>query len=380
VNVDLSTGVVTGADGNDTIVPALMGDSTVENIVGSNSNDNLLGDVDNNTIAGRDGNDVIYGRDGDDVLSGEGGNDAIGKKADAHITDNPRFPNQLLPDAADVETENEAGNDRMDGGAGDDFIRGGLGNDVIMGGSGADYIEGDGWRRTGHLVGAGPLLVPYSHLASGDDEIDAGSGADIVFASDEADPFDGDHDPIAMTGFTNPNVTPDIFSPEDTNPADATAAPVADRIQGGADNDILYGHVGVDHLIGDGFGETGSDTAFGLAGNDFLNGADGADTLVGGVGSDQIIGGTGEADDNDLIRIEATGSGGGATLPDTVVITGSPDPDRIEVEGLAIGDVVGQSIVEDLLDDGGLPPGIISDYEPGHDILEFVLPFIDFRV
>jgi len=71
VNVNLDTGVASGADGNDTLI-------AIENVTGSDFDDTLTGDANNNTINGGAGADIILGGGGSDVLIGGAGNDTIG--------------------------------------------------------------------------------------------------------------------------------------------------------------------------------------------------------------------------------------------------------------------------------------------------------------
>ncbi|WP_163271099.1 M10 family metallopeptidase [Chelativorans alearense] len=63
----------------------------------------------------------------------------------------------------------------------------------------------------------------------------------------------------------------------------------ADKLYGGADNDTLYGGGGNDALIGG----AGRDRLYGSAGKDSLSGGGGNDVLVGGAGADKLDGGTG---------------------------------------------------------------------------------------
>ena len=70
VNVDLSTGLATGAMGSDTL-------SGIENIEGSAYNDTLIGSDTANEIKAEAGDDVIDGGLGNDVLDGGEGIDKV---------------------------------------------------------------------------------------------------------------------------------------------------------------------------------------------------------------------------------------------------------------------------------------------------------------
>ncbi|MEJ1372883.1 MAG: calcium-binding protein, partial [Candidatus Sedimenticola sp. (ex Thyasira tokunagai)] len=83
-----------------------------------------------------------------------------------------------------------------------------------------------------------------------------------------------------------------------------------DLLIGGEGNDRLNGGVGADSLIGDAgndrlYGGEGSDTLVGESGVDWLSGDKGDDILIGGTGNDQLRGGVG----SDIYHI-ARGDGG----------------------------------------------------------------------
>ena len=69
-------------------------------------------------------------------------------------------------------------------------------------------------------------------------------------------------------------------------------------LDGGNDNDLMFGSSGEDTLVGGNGndtleGDTQSDNLFGDAGNDVLRGGDGFDFLDGGVDNDTLVGGNG---------------------------------------------------------------------------------------
>jgi RTX calcium-binding nonapeptide repeat (4 copies) len=77
---------------------------------------------------------------------------------------------------------------------------------------------------------------------------------------------------------------------------------VKDNADGGAGNDIIYGNMADNQLLGDSgsdqiYGGTGNDLIQGGSGNDFVFGEDGNDYLTGGTGFDSLYGG---ADDDYL--------------------------------------------------------------------------------
>ncbi len=103
--------VVTGGDGNDTI---LTGDDD-DSVVGGSGDDSIDGGIDDDTLHGSSGQDTILGGLGDDSLFGEGGLDSL---------------------------VGGDGSDTIDGGGDSDTITGGEGADSIFGGSGEDSIIG----------------------------------------------------------------------------------------------------------------------------------------------------------------------------------------------------------------------------------------------
>lgn len=63
-------------------------------------------------------------------------------------------------------------------------------------------------------------------------------------------------------------------------------------MDGGADNDLMYGDEGSDEM----YGGSGIDTMYGGSGDDTMNGGDGNDEMYGGRGNDTMSGGAGDDD------------------------------------------------------------------------------------
>jgi len=99
VTANLTTGVSSGADGNDTL-------RNMEGLEGTAQDDNFTGSADTNVLDGRGGNDILNGLGGTDLLQG-----------DAQVDENP-------------------GNDVLNGGLDDDFLQPSPGNDTLDGGPG----------------------------------------------------------------------------------------------------------------------------------------------------------------------------------------------------------------------------------------------------
>ncbi len=121
------------------------------------------------------------------------------------------------------------------------------GHDVIIGGAGDDYIFGD-------------------NLVAG-------------FTASELQAFlNNPHGQIA--GIADDPMLQDILN----------IAGVADDIDGGAGDDVIFGQGGDDEIRGG----AGNDAIYGGAGNDTLSGDAGADTIRGGAGNDRISVGAGD--------------------------------------------------------------------------------------
>jgi VCBS repeat-containing protein len=178
VQVDLSTGIVTGGSGNDTL-------TNISSVNGSDFNDTLIGNNDSNGLLGGNGDDYIFGSGGDDQLNGGFGVNTLdggagidwafynidevagvtvslaisgpqntGKGIDTLISienlDGTQFDDVLTGNAGDNILWGENGNDRLDGGAGNDTLMGGQGADTIVYGTGyasdtvVDFRHNDG--------------------------------------------------------------------------------------------------------------------------------------------------------------------------------------------------------------------------------------------
>lgn len=107
VQVNLSTGVVTGAAGDDSI-------SSFETVVGTAFGDTLIGSTGGDTLRGGGGNDRLTGGSGADRLVGGGGNDRL---------------------------SGGSGSDTLVGGVGDDTLDGGPETDTCRAGTGTNVLR-----------------------------------------------------------------------------------------------------------------------------------------------------------------------------------------------------------------------------------------------
>ena len=251
--------VLLGGEGNDRIYADLQVIGYGENLLGARwvSHDiNVVSHAGNDYVDGGAGNDEIMGGSGHDTLLGGEGNDNIlgdGYLPDEITTEDLQFAGDQLPGYVFADSQQQPGNDYIDGGEGNDQLVGGGGADLILGGSGNDTIYG------GHLYtdapGHGNSQADISQDAA--DEIYGGEGNDNIRAGNGNDIAHGDAGTDQLRGEVGD-----------------------DELHGGADGDGLWGGEGNDRLYGD-------------AGGDLLYGDEGDDTLIGGAETDGLYGGIG---------------------------------------------------------------------------------------
>jgi len=235
---------VDGGEGNDT----LDGGEGNDTVKGGAGNDSASGGSGDDIVDGGDGNDTLDGGDGNDtVIGGEGDDSAAGGKGDDSVDGGAGNDTLLGGDGNDTLLGGE-GNDSLDGGTGNDILDGGAGNDTLKGGSGNDVLNG----------------------GSGDDVLNGGAGNDTLNGGDGNDTADYADDRGGV------NVTLG-------QPGRATGTGIGEdvlvdieNVNGGSGNDTLTGDDGANRLSGG-------------AGNDVIDGGAGADTLLGGDGDDILI-------------------------------------------------------------------------------------------
>ncbi|MCA3298608.1 MAG: hypothetical protein ING28_10870 [Roseomonas sp.] len=324
VTVNLVTGAVTGAAGNDLL-------SGIENILGGAGNDSVLSDDFANLLGGGAGNDRLSGGGGNDTLDGGAGSDTMsgGNGDDVFIVGDGDVILEASGQGTDlillrrttinltsIGVENVTGDvlgqaftiigntlanvltggalaDTLDGGSANDTLAGGAGADSLNGGAGSDVIDG----------GAGDDLIMVSGAEGEYDTLQGGVGADRLVNTAAGS--------LVLNGFLGSNGIeevdadglgdgPDqaILGNGNGNTLDFSAAALTGviRVDGLAGDDAITasnltanieyrGGIGNDTLSG---GDL-ADRLFGDAGNDMLNGGAGADSLNGGAGSDQFI-------------------------------------------------------------------------------------------
>ncbi|HEX2196472.1 MAG TPA: calcium-binding protein [Actinomycetota bacterium] len=165
VEVDLTTGVATGADGTDSI-------ANFEGIQGSDGDDVLIGDDGPNRIYALNGEDEVHARGGDDRIVA----DDIGGVGDDHV-DGGEGSDTIGFDYVAVTVDLVAGTAR---GQGTDTL---VDVENVIGSIQGDTIYGDDESNR--------LLGYYSGYDSGDDEIHGAGGDDYLEGGDGTDRLDG---------------------------------------------------------------------------------------------------------------------------------------------------------------------------------------------
>ncbi|MBW3588220.1 MAG: hypothetical protein KY429_02250 [Actinobacteria bacterium] len=330
---DEDNDVISGGSGDDDVFGS-AGDDTLN---GGNDNDDLFGGTDNTGVSGdttgdtlnggkgRDyllgdegtivrptgqangtmlctgsfaGNDAMNGNDGDDVMNGcagvdtmhgnDGSDDMHGGLGDDQMHGD-EGPDMMFGDQGIDTMNGNAGNDNpMRGGDDGDIMHGNAGEDTMFGDSGADTMFGDennDLMRGNHDADCmeGNAGVDTMHGDAGADEMIGGTS--VAGASDEGDFMFGGIGNDEMTGDNaeacSPIVLYDIaFLGEPAPPASVSGQ---DSIDGGPNDDVIYGQGDNDSLSGG----TGADYVEGNSGTDTINGNDGEDDLIGGSGKDE---------------------------------------------------------------------------------------------
>jgi len=281
----------------------------------------------NDTLNGAGLDDRLLGGAGNDVLQGYGGND---------------------------ELQGGSGDDRLDGDLGNDTLIAGGGNDTLLGGGGNDLyrISRGGWRTTidDHEPSTNEPnadVVEFSDLLSTEVASVERLGGDLWLRFVSSDQvrvpsyFNSPSQRIENFRFSDAVVWGDVMLRSRVEVVGATAGPdrlggyddMANRIDGLAGNDTLYGSGLDDRLLGgDGndalVGYGGNDDLQGGSGDDWLDGVLGNDTLIAGGGNDTLIGGVG----NDLYRINR--GGWRTTIYDDEASPNLPNADVVEFSDL----------------------------------------------
>lgn len=157
-----------------------------------------------------------------------------------------------------------------------DTIKGGLGDDTLVGGAGADTLDGgEGFDMASFRDAAAGVTVT---MANNGKITVTGDGVGDTYISIEA--VEGSNNADVMNGGSNNDILFGLGGNDTINGGNG-----ADRLDGGAGNDTVDGGNGNDVV----FGRAGNDTVNGGTGNDLIDGGADADVLTGGSGNDLFI-------------------------------------------------------------------------------------------
>jgi Ca2+-binding RTX toxin-like protein len=246
VNANLTTGVVTGGSGNDTLI------GMDHLYIGSNFNDVLIGDNNANQIGGAQGADLIDGRGGVDMARYDQFNNGSVTVSLMNAATNSAMGIVFTDTAAGdtlVNIEQIVGsgyNDFIYGDGGANYLNGNGGDDILEGMAGADSLEGASGLDTASYANAGSALA-------GADTTSIGVGVTVN---------------LSGGAFTNGGAV--------INTGDAAGDTYSnmENLLGSAFADVLVGSTGANVIDGG----AGDDTVEGLAGADTLKGGAGVDT------------------------------------------------------------------------------------------------------
>ena len=293
--VGANDGYITRAGADDVVRVAIL--RGFENVVGSAGQDQIFGTDAANSLSGGDGGDIIFGDDLGDALVTIFSSSIIGINAQAHEADRVGGNDILYGGKGGDILYGMAGNDRLYGGAGADKLYGGFGNDYLEGGAGADRIFGNLGRDTLSYAnsvagvsfdGSGRFTIGIQAYVVGDNvggvtsdaDGDTVSSIENVIGSAYADTLIGNNASGTANGRSGSS-----GETLNTYQSWATATSLLIDARGNQDGDQYQG---ANRLVGG----AGNDVITGLSGNDVLLGGTGDDLLTGdGAGSSILLGG-----------------------------------------------------------------------------------------
>lgn len=305
---DIGGDIIDGGAGIDFI----WGGDDADTISGGTENDQLFGDAGNDTLNGDAGNDTIVGGLDADILNGGGGNDLMrGHGLDAFAVssilrnnpgvvfsqENNSFYQLVSSNVSFSAAQAAAANTSLNGIDGhlvtitsqteNDYVESLASGNQIWINAADSGVEGE-WRwaggnEDGLLLWNGDSSGSaqngfFTNWAGGQPDDNGGEDAAIMQASglwSDADATNANHYVIEWDGadFSDDNAV-DTLNGGDND----------DLLFGNGGNDTINGDAGIDHL----FGNDGDDVMNGGLGNDFLYDDTGANTFNGNDGNDTL--------------------------------------------------------------------------------------------
>ncbi|HEY8117621.1 MAG TPA: hypothetical protein VIE91_00130 [Methylophilaceae bacterium] len=251
ITIATAAGLTTGTNDANIDASGILGTAKLI-ITGNNGNNSIVGGNGGDSIVANAGNDTLDGGAGNDTMLGGAGNDTY-----------------VVDSATDVVTE--ATN------AGTDTVETTLGIYTL-----SANVENLTYTGSGDFTGTGNALNNILTGGDGNDTLAGGAGNDTYIVNNAADVITE-----TATGGTSDTVQTDSLSSLDlsnyANVENLTYTGSSDFIgTGSAGNNVLTGGSGNDTLLGN----AGNDTLIGGAGDDRLNGGAGNDSMTGGIGND----------------------------------------------------------------------------------------------
>ena len=305
INLNLSTGVVTGGAGTDQL-------TSIEGVTGSDFDDTLIGSDRTDVweeFQGGLGNDTINGAGGNDLVSYRGSVSAVNVDLSTGIATGGAGTDQLIS----IEQANGGdfddtligsdGSDRLYGGDGDDTLDGGAGTNSLTGGLGDDTYKYNysGTDTISDIGGSNDTLYVTSrdedHVGYfGDSYVENGS---LILISRQ----DSTKSLTVENAFTADGRIENITFHADSgrwDDIDYRISSLEDSFTG--DKIIYFGTRSDDTLVmNDGYNEAvlsaGNDNVTIGNGGGWVFGGEGNDTIKGGAGSDTIVYTKGEGND-----------------------------------------------------------------------------------
>lgn len=262
-------------------------------IYGNDGNDNITYSTGLNSLGA-----TIYGGDGNDIITGSNSDDFINGN-----TGNDR----IRGNKGDDTLVGEAGNDTIRAGDGDDLLVGNIGDDILVGETGSDsigglngddIIYGDNGQFTQQnywILNSG--VVPSAVIGPSNDVVNGGNNDDTIYGGEGNDTLNGDFGVDTIFGQTgNDLITGDLAVDRWNNVGQG------DFLYGNEGNDTIWGGGGDDFIQGDQdplrYGLNGTETLFNTTSLIPVGGfsAGGDDILYGGYGNDRLVGMQGDDD------------------------------------------------------------------------------------